>query len=59
MNVVGYVSAYNYSYYLWALYDLGILRLFTQLDDSRGMLVSRNDNFRNSMRCLEYSDPDS
>ena len=44
---------------LWALYDLGILRLIAQLDDSRGMLVSRNDNFRNSMRCLEYSDPDS
>ena len=29
---------------LWALYDMGILRLFEQLNDSRDMLVSRNDN---------------
>ena len=46
LNVVGYVSAYHDSYYLCALYDLEVLRLFEQLDDSRGMSVSRNDNFR-------------
>ena len=37
----------------------GILRLFAQLDDSRGTLVPRNDNFGKIRNCLEYSDPDS
>ena len=37
----------------------GILRLFAQLDDSRGTLGPRNDNFGKIRSCLEYSDPDS
>ena len=60
MDVVGYVSAYYNSYHtvvgtLWS----GTLRLFTQLDDSRGTLGSHNNNFKDSKRCLEYSDLNS
>ena len=57
MDVVGYISVYHNSYHtvvdtLWS----GTLRLFTQLDDSRGKLGSHNTNFKDSKRCLEYSD---